>query len=304
MAAMTVRATSASSRRKRRTRSWSAWIWVAPALVLEIVFFIVPVLNTLQLSFMNKDSTTYVGLRNYVRVFTDSSLLEVVKNNLIWLVLATALTVGLGLLVAVLVDRVKVERAIKSALFLPMAISFVGASVIWRLVFIYQPANQPQIGLLNAVLAFFGIQPQAWLIDSRLNTCAMIAVYTWMMTGFCMVILSAALKGIPDEILEAAKMDGAGRFTIFWRVMVPMISSTLTVVTITMIINILKIFDVVYVMTGGNYHSSVVAVEFYNQLFNFGNYGQASALAMLLMVAIIPVMYFNIRQIRKQEKMR
>jgi alpha-glucoside transport system permease protein len=304
MAMMTVRAKSASPRGKRRTRSWSAWIWVAPALVLEIVFFIIPVLNTLQLSFMNKDSTTYVGLRNYVHVFTDSSLLEVLKNNLIWLVLATVLTVGLGLLVAVLVDRVKVERVIKSALFLPMAISFVGASVIWRLVFIYQPANQPQIGLLNAILAFFGIQPQIWLIDPRFNTFAMIAVYTWMMTGFCMVILSAALKGIPDEILESARLDGAGRFAIFWRVMVPMISSTLTVVTITMIINILKIFDVVYVMTGGNYHSSVVAVEFYNQLFNFGNYGQASALAMLLMVSIIPVMYFNIRQIRQQEKMR
>jgi alpha-glucoside transport system permease protein len=262
------------------------------------------VLNTFWLSFMNKDSTTYVGLRNYARVFTDSSLLEVLRNNVIWLVLGTVLTVGLGLLVAVLIDRVKIERVIKSALFLPMAISFVGASVIWRFVFIYQPANQPQTGLLNAMLAVFGIPPQVWLIDARFNTFAMITVYTWMMTGFCMVILSAALKGVPDEILEAAKIDGAGRFTIFWQVMVPMISSTLTVVTITMVINILKIFDVVYVMTGGNYHSSVVAVEFYNQLFNFGNYGQASALAMLLMIAIIPVMYFNIRQIRQQEKMR
>ncbi|HLZ58711.1 MAG TPA: sugar ABC transporter permease [Ktedonosporobacter sp.] len=304
MATMVAQKTAAPPRRRQRSPSRSAWIWVAPALILELVFFIWPVINTIWLSFMNKDSTTYVGLSNYARVFTDSSLLEVLRNNLVWLVLGTILTVGLGLLVAVLIDRVKIEQVIKSALFLPMAISFVGASVIWRFVFLYQPPGQTQTGLLNAILAVFHIPPQVWLIDTRFNTFAMIAVYTWMMTGFCMVIISAALKGVPDEILEAAKMDGAGRFTIFWRIMVPMISSTLTVVTITMIINILKIFDVVYVMTGGNYHSSVVAVEFYNQLFNFGNYGQASALAMLLMVAIIPVMYFNIRQIRQQEKMR
>ncbi|MBV9688344.1 MAG: sugar ABC transporter permease [Ktedonobacteraceae bacterium] len=304
MAILAVQKTSASPRGRQRNISWLAWIWVGPALVLELVFFIYPVLNTVWLSFFNKTSTMYVGLRNYQRIFTDPSLLEVLRNNLIWLVLATVLTVGLGLLVAVLIDRVKIERVIKSALFLPMAISFVSASVIWRFVFVYQPANQPQIGLLNAILGLFGIGPQVWLLDTRFNTFAMIAVYVWMMTGFCMVILSAALKSIPDEILEAAKMDGAGRFTIFWRIMVPMISATLTVVTVTMVINILKIFDIVYVMTGGNYHSSVVGVEFYNQLFVFGNYGQAGALAVLLMMAVVPVMYFNIRQIRQQEKMR
>jgi alpha-glucoside transport system permease protein len=305
MATMAVPKASTPRRRSRlESVSWSAWIWIAPAVVLELVFFIYPVINTILISFYNKTGDTYVGGRNYQRVFTDSSLLEVLRNNLVWLVFGTVLTVGLGLLVAVLIDRVKIERVVKSALFLPMAISFVGASVIWRFVFVYEPENQTQIGLLNAFLALFHIPPQVWLLDTRFNTFAMIAVYTWMQAGFCMVILSAALKGIPDEILEAAKMYGAGRFTLFWRIMVPMISSTLTVVTITMIINILKIFDIVYVMTGGNYHSSVVGVEFYNQLFIFGNYGQASALAVLLMVAIVPVMYFNIRQIRQQEKMR
>jgi alpha-glucoside transport system permease protein len=304
MATMALRKRSVPRRTRQRNISLSAWIWIAPALVLELVVIIYPVLNTIVLSFYNSTSTTYVGWRNYQRVFTDSSLLEVLRNNLVWLVLGTILTVVLGLIIAVLIDRVKIERVVKSALFLPMAISYVGVSVIWRLVFVYEPANQPQIGLLNAFLSLFHIPPQIWLQDPRFNTLAMIAVYTWAMTGFCMVILSAALKGIPDEILEAAKMDGAGRFTLFWRIMVPMISSTLTVVTITMIINILKIFDIVYVMTGGNYHSSVVGVEFYNQLFVFGNYGQASALAVLLMVAIIPVMYFNIRQIRQGEKIR
>lgn len=304
MATTAMRKRSVPRRTRQRGISLSAWIWIAPALVLELVFIIYPVLNTIVLSFYNSTATTYVGWHNYLRVFTDSSLLEVLRNNLVWLVLGTVLTVGLGLIIAVLIDRVKIERVIKSALFLPMAISFVGASVIWRFVFVYEPANQPQIGLLNAFLALFRIPSQIWLQDTRFNTLAMIAVYTWMMTGFCMVILSAALKGIPDEIIEAARMDGAGRFTLFWRIMVPMISSTLMVVTVTMIINILKIFDIVYVMTGGNYHSSVVGVEFYNQLFVFGNYGQASALAVLLMVAIIPVMYFNIRQIRQREKMR
>jgi alpha-glucoside transport system permease protein len=305
MATMLAQETSSSPPvRRRRTNSWSVWYWVAPALILELIFFVWPVINTIWLSFMNASSVSYVGLRNYARVFTDPALLEVLRNNLIWLVLGTALTVGLGLLIAVLIDRVKVEQAVKSALFLPMAISFVGAGVIWRLVFIYQPANQPQTGLLNAIVTFFGGQPQIWLQDPRFNTFAMIAIYTWMMTGFCLVIISAALKGIPDEILEAAKMDGAGRFTIFWRIMIPMISSTLTVVTITMIINLLKIFDVVYISGGQDYHASVVAVEFYEQLFINNNYGQGGALAVLLMIVIIPVMYFNIRQIRRQEQIR
>ena len=305
MATIVAQETSAPPRRKQKSEIiWSAWIWVAPALALELIFFIYPVITTITQSFENKLSTDFVGLRNYIRIFTDASLLEVVRNNLIWLVLGTVLTVGLGLLVAVLIDRVKVEQAVKSALFLPMAISFVGAGVIWRLVFIYQPANEPQIGLLNAIYTFFGGQPQIWLQDPRFNTFAMIAIYTWMMTGFCMVILSAALKGIPDEILEAAKMDGAGRVTIFWQIMIPMIKPTLTVVTVTMIINLLKIFDVVYISGGQDYHASVVAVEFYNQLFNIGDYGQASALAVLLMLAIVPVMIFNVRQIRQQEKMR
>lgn len=295
---------AAPPRRRRPEISWQALIWVAPAVLLLLLFFIYPLITTIIASVQNSDGSSFVGLKNYVHIFTDPSMLIVLRNNLLWLVLGTVLTVGLGLLVAVLADRVRVESLVKSALFVPMAISFVGAGVIWRFVYLYEPANQTQVGLLNAIISIFKIPPQVWLINQNLNNFAMIVVYVWMMTGFCMVILSAALKSIPDEIVEAAHIDGASEFVMFWRITVPMISPTLGVVVTTMIINILKIFDVVYVMTGGNYHSSVVAVEFYNQLFNFGNYGQASALAMLLMVAIIPVMYFNIRQIRQQEKMR
>jgi len=221
------------------------------------------------------------------------------RNNLLWLVLASTLTVGLGLLVAVLIDRVKIERVVKSALFIPMAISFVAAGVIWKFVYAFEPAGETQIGLLNGIVTFFGGNPVSWITQAAISNFALIAVFTWMWTGYCMVILSAALKGIPDEIIEAAKIDGASRFTLFWRVMVPMISSTMAVVTTTMVISILKIFDVVYVMTGGNYHTNVIALNFYQQLFTFNDNGQAGALAVFLLILVIPVMYYNVRAMRE-----
>ena len=290
--------------KRRGISSWSAWLWVAPTVLLMGIFFIWPFISTIWLSLGNADTTAFVGLKNYGLIFSNPNLLIVLRNNLIWLVVATILTVGLGLIVAVLVDRVRIESVIKSALFIPMAISFVGAGVIWRFMYIYEPANQPQIGLLNAFISLFHIGPQAWTINQSINNLMLIVVYVWMWTGFSMVIISAALKGIPDEIIEAAKMDGASRLTMFWRITIPMIAPTLTVVTITMIINILKIFDVVYVMTGGNYNTSVVAMEFYNQLFNFGNYGLGSAFAVLLTIVILPVMYINIRRLRAEERTR
>jgi alpha-glucoside transport system permease protein len=293
-----------SHHKEKHGYSWWAWIWVAPALILELIFFIYPLINTIQMSFQNADSTTYVGFKNYVTIFTNMTMLQVLKNNLLWLVLATILTVGLGLLVAVLVDKVKVENIVKSALFVPMAISFVGAGIIWRFVYIYEPSNQTQIGLLNAILSIFKIGPQVWLINTAINNFSLIAVYVWMWTGFSMVIISAALKGIPEDVVEAASIDGASPWTMFWRITMPMIQPTLGVVATTMIINILKIFDVIYVMTGGDYNTDVVAVEFYNQLFNYSNYGLASALAILLLIVITPVMYINIRRLRAEEAAR
>ncbi len=297
-------AATAPPAHRGRGISWVGLIWIAPAVILLLLFFIYPMLSTVVWSFENADSSQFVGLRNYQRIFTDANMLDILKNNLLWLVLATILTVGLGLIVAVLVDRVKIEGIIKSALFVPMAISFVGASIIWRFVYDYAPAGQPQIGLLNALLGLVNIPPQAWLQNEALNNLALIAIYTWMWTGFSMVIISAALKGIPDDIIEAAKIDGAGRVVMFWRITVPMIAPTLGVVITTMVINILKIFDVVYVETGGNYHTDVVAMEFYNQLFNFNNYGLASALAIVLTVCVLPVMVINIRRMRREERGR
>ncbi|MGH2510240.1 MAG: carbohydrate ABC transporter permease, partial [Ktedonobacteraceae bacterium] len=188
--------------------------------------------------------------------------------------------------------------------FIPMAISFVGAGVIWRFMYIYEPANTTQIGLLNAFLSIFHVPPQTWVINEAFNNFALIAVYVWMWTGFSMVIISAALKGIPDDVIEAAKIDGASRLTMFLRITVPMIAPTMTVVTVTMLINILKIFDVIYIMTGGQYNTSVIAMEFYQQLFINGDYGIGSALAVLLTIVVIPVMYVNIRRLRAEEGAR
>jgi alpha-glucoside transport system permease protein len=294
--------------RRNREITWSAWFWIGPAIVLILLFFIYPLILTVITSVESTDTlgnvTGFVGFKWYKVIFTDPNMLTVLRNNVLWLVVGTILTVGLGLVVAVLVDRVKIESVIKSTLFIPMVLSFTAAAVIWRFVYAYVPAGQTQIGLLNAFLGLFNIPPVAWFQDERFNNFALILIYVWMWTGFSMVILSAALKGIPDEIIEAAKIDGANRWTMFWRVMIPMISPTLTVVTITMIINILKIFDVVYVNTGGNFHTSVIANEFYNQLFNFQNYGLGSALAVVLFVAILPVMFINIRRLRAEERMR
>jgi alpha-glucoside transport system permease protein len=290
-----------STRRAKWLGILNPWLWIAPAVLCIVVFLFYPMLSTIWLSFFSNDSSRFVGLANYAYIFTDAGMLEVLRNNLLWLVLGTLLTVFLGLITAVLADRVRIESAFKAMIFIPMAISFVGASVIWRFVYDYKTSDQAQVGLLNAILTSFHLQPQAWLIDARFNNIALIIVYVWMWTGFCMVILSAALKSIPAELIEAAKMDGANDIAIFFRITVPMISPTIAVVATTMIINILKIFDVIYVMTGGDYQTNVVAVEYYQQLFNFNNFGIGSALAVLLLLTILPVMYVNVRQMRSQE---
>src|SRR5215469_5492796 len=277
-----------------------AWIWVGPAVVFVGVFLVWPVLNTIWLSLLSSDSTQFVGLKNFKFIFTDSNMLEVLRNNLLCLVFGTAVTVFLGLVIAVLVDRVPIESIAKAAIFIPMAISFVGAGVIWIFMYDFSAAGTTQIGLLNAILTRLGFAPHAWLIDSPLNNLALIAVYVWIWTGFCMVILSAALKSIPAEILEAARVDGANEFAIFFRVTVPMISPTIVVVATTMVINVLKIFDILYVMTGGNFGTNVIALKYVQELFDFQNYGLSAALAVVLLAAIIPIMYFNIRRFRAE----
>jgi alpha-glucoside transport system permease protein len=209
----------------------------------------------------------------------------------------------LGLLIAVLADKVKYESLAKSIIFLPMAISFVGAGVIWKFMYNYG-SSQVQIGLLNAIVTALGGQPVSWLTEPQINTIALIVVGVWMWTGFCMTILAAALKGVSVEILEAARVDGANEWQVFWRVMIPQILPTITVVITTMIINVLKIFDIVYVMTGGNYGTEVIANRMYIEMYKNYDPGRASAIAVLLIIVIIPIMIMNIRRFQKQEAMR
>ncbi|HYF62440.1 MAG TPA: sugar ABC transporter permease, partial [Herpetosiphonaceae bacterium] len=252
-------------------------------------------------SFFDASSTSFVGLSNYAATFTDRQMLQSFRNNLLWLVVGTGACVTLGLLIAVLADRSKFETLAKALIFLPMAISFVGAGVIFRFIYAAAPAGEPQIGLLNAILVSMGKQPQTWLTNQPWNNLFLILVLIWMQTGFAMVIFSAALKSVPDDLLEAARIDGANEFDIFFKIIIPYIKGTILTVTTTIAIFTLKIFDVVIVMTGGQYGTEVVATQFFRQFFVSGNYGYGSAIAMVLFIAVLPVMIYNLRQLRKQE---
>jgi len=281
------------------------WLYIGPTLLILAFFLVYPTINTIYLSFLDKRLENFVGLSNYVWTFTSKPMRTAFRNNILWLVLFTALTVSLGLILAVLLDRVSYESVAKSIIFLPMAISFVSAGVIWKFVYAFRPAQAAQIGLLNAIrVGVFHAQPVGWLVNRNTNNFALIAAGVWIWTGFCMVILSAAYKGIPKELLEAARVDGANEWQIFWRVILPMMKPTIAVVTTTMIINVLKVFDIVYVMTNGDFGTEVIANRMYKEMFHFHNFGRASAIAVVLLLAIIPVMLVNIRRFQEQEAMR
>ena len=280
------------------------WLWILPSMLAVTVFLIYPTIATIWLSFLDKAGQTFVGLANYGEVLGDGGVLVSIRNNIFWLVGYTALVLVFGLILAVLADRVPYESAVKSLIFMPMAISFVAASVIWGFMFAYQPPGAPQTGTLNALLNLFHGSPIAWLIDHRTNNAALILVAVWVWTGFAMVITSAALKGIPEELLEAARVDGATELTVFRRIIIPLLAPTLTVIGTTLVIFALKAFDIVYVMTNGNFDTEVLANRMYKELFSARNYGRASAVATLLLLGIVPVLVFNLRRFRAQEAIR
>ncbi len=286
------------ARRRNRIRPW---IWLLPAFLLVGVFLLYPVANTAVLSLMNADSSRFVGLSNFAYIFTDSGMLIVLRNNLLWLVVFTLAIVGIGLLIATLADRVRYESAIKAVIFVPYAISFVAAGVIWKFMYQYQPAGAAQVGTLNALLTSMDphLPPQAWLFNKSLNNWALIVVGTWMYVGYSMVVLSAGIKGVPESIMEAARIDGASERKIFFRIVIPMVKPTLIVVATTTIINALKIFDLIYVMTNGSLDTEVIANRMYKEMFNYQSFGRASAFAMILLLAIIPVMVMNIKRFGK-----
>lgn len=278
----------------RWQKPWLPWLYLAPALLILAAYLVYPTVETLRLSFYDARGETFVGLENYRWVFTARPMRIAFRNNLMWIGVFTSTTVSLGLILAVMADRVRYESLFKSSVFLPMAISFAGAGVIWLFMYAYRPAQAPQIGLLNALLVnVFHTKPVAWLTNRHINNIALIAVGVWIWTGFNLVILSAAYKGIPRELLEAARVDGASEWQIFWRIILPLMKPTLAVVTTTMIINVLKVFDIVYVMTNGNYDTEVIANRMYKEMFHFRNFGRASAIAVVLLLAILPVMLIN-----------
>lgn len=280
------------------------WLWILPALAFLLVFLVYPAINTMNLSFKDRFTRSYVGLDNYEYFFTNPGTLGSLRNNAIWLVFLTALAVGFGLLIAVLVDRVRYEATAKSVFFVPLAVSFVAAGVIWRFMYDYRPPGSVQTGTLNAVVTAAGREPVPWLIESPINNFALIVVAAWMWTGFCMVILSAGLKRIDTELMEAARVDGATEWQVFRGVILPLLRPTIAVVSTTMIIVALKAFDIVYVMTNGAHDTNVIANQMYQEMFNFGQFGRASAVAVVLLLAIVPVMVFNVRRFREQEAIR
>ncbi len=276
------------------------FVFIGPAVLLLGWLLVLPTLRTLYLSFFDAQSVSFVGLANYVAVFTDRLLVTALRNNVLWVVFGATTCVSFGLLIAILADRSSYERLAKAIIFMPMAISFVAAGVIWKFIYYYQPGDE-QVGLLNAIVVALGGEPQAWTsLLQPWNNLFLIVILIWMQTGFAMVIFSAAIKGVPDELLEAARVDGAGEIRIFFRIIIPYIKGTILAVTTTIVVFTLKIFDVVMVMTGGQYDTEVVATQFYRQFFMYRNYGYGSTLAIVLLIAVIPVIIFNLRQFRKQ----
>ncbi|HMO11022.1 MAG TPA: sugar ABC transporter permease, partial [Actinotalea sp.] len=291
----------------RLSRPIGILVFLGPAALFMIVGLVIPAIRTFALSFYDANGVNAVGLDNYAWTFTNPSMRVVLINTVIWLVVAPTLSTALGLVLALLADRMgKVsEQVTKALIFLPMAISFVGASVIWKFVYQYVEPSRPQIGLLSQMVIWLGVEnPPNWLLQSPLNTFMLIVIMIWVQTGVAMVVLSAAIKAIPHDVIEAASLDGATGWQQFSKVTIPMIRGTLIVVFTTILIATLKIFDIVRTMTGGNFNTSVLANEMYSQTFVQGDQGRGSALAVILFIGVVPVLVYNIHQLRKERAVR
>jgi alpha-glucoside transport system permease protein len=283
-----------------KAQEWVKYlVFLVPALALLIIGLIYPAIRTLIMSFMDADSEVFIGMDNYVWAFTRPEILQVLGNTAIWVIVAPLASTFIGLVIAYLTDRMKSAAAVKSLIFMPMAISMVGASIIWKFVYDFEPnLKKVDIGLLSAVSKALGIDPPNWLLENPLNTFLLIAVMIWIQTGFAMVVLSAAMKNIPDEVVEASMLDGASQLKRFVQITVPMIRSSIVVVLTTITIGTLKVFDIVRTMTGGNFQTNVIANEMYSQTFRALNYGTGSALAIILFLGVVPIIWYNIRQLK------
>ncbi|MDP4509228.1 sugar ABC transporter permease [Nonomuraea sp. NBC_00507] len=281
------------------------YVYIGPAFLAISLYLIYPAIQTIHFSFANADSTAYVGLDNYTSLLGSAGFRSTLVNTLLWIVIVPAVTIALGLGIAVLSDRLRprAEKLAKTAIFMPMAISAVGAGTIWRFVYATNPPGEPQIGVQNAIVTALGFDPVNWLqiTDFKFNSLELMVMLLWAQVGFSMVLLSAAIKGVPADTLEAARIDGARERQIFFKVIVPQIRGTIITVFVTVTIGVMKLFDIVYVMTNGDFDTNVIGVQFFNELFTNFNNGHAAAIVVMLMIAIIPIMIYQVRQFRTEE---
>ncbi|MCI4656350.1 carbohydrate ABC transporter permease [Cryobacterium zhongshanensis] len=288
---------------KRGRDYWQLTFFIAPALLLLLAGLIYPAFRTSLLAFTNS-SGVYVGAENFVWMFTQPAALITLGNTLIWVVVVPTISTAIGLGYAVFIDKSRGEKYFKALVFMPMAISFVGAGIIWRFIYDYKSGGSDQIGLLNQIVVWLGGQPVQWLQTSPINTFLLIIVMIWIQTGFAMVILSAAIKGVPTEQIEAAELDGTNAWQRFTNVTIPGIRGSLVVVITTISIATLKVFDIVRTMTAGNFNTSVIANEMYTQAFRAGEQGRGAALAIVLFLMVLPIVIYNVRIMRKQREIR
>lgn len=271
------------------------WLFLAPALFFLSLYLVYPVFETIRLSLYNANSTSFSGLDNYIWAIGDAGFRQSLLNNFLWLLIVPASATALGLVIAVLADKVWWGNIAKSLIFMPMAISFVGASIIWKFVYTYRGPDQPQIGILNGIVTGFGYAPQNWITNVPWNNFFLMIILIWIQTGFAMVILSAALRGIPEDTIEAARIDGANEVQIFFNIMIPQMTGTIIVVWTTITITVLKVFDIVFAMTNGEFQTQVLANFMYSWMFRSGDFGRGSAIAVVILIAVLPIMIWNIR---------
>ncbi len=285
-------------------------ICLGPALFLVALGLVIPAITTINNSFTNQQflgqqKIKYIGLKNYIYAFTDPSTQQTILRTVLWLLIVPAVSVGAGLLVALLVDRMKHPSGPKTMVFLPTAISFVGAAVIWNYVYNYKDPSLPQTGLLSQVVISLGWRnPPNWMLTSPLNTFLMMVILIWIQAGFAMVVLGAALKAIPEEVIESARMDGASGWRLFRTIQVPMIRGTLVVVLTTVMITTLKVFDIVFTMTNGNFSTDILARRMFSDMFVTSQVGRGSALAVILFIAVVPLVFYNVRVLRREREIR
>ena len=284
----------------KKARPMALTIFLGPALILLLAGLVIPGVRTILFSFMDPESTSFIGMANYQWMLEDPNVKSIMVNTILWILVVPLFTAALGLLLAIMLDRIKHESIPKALLFMPMAISFVGASIIFKFVYEYREPGEVQIGLLSAIVEFLGFAPSDWMLSKPLNTFLLMIIYVWTQMGFGMVILSAAIKGVPADIVEASALDGAHGWRLFRNITFPMVKGTFIVVLATGVVGALKVFDIVRTMTGGNFSTNVLANEMYSQTFVQFDQGKGSALAVVLFLLVTPILIYNIRSLRKE----